>query len=556
MNINLKKLIISSSILLLLMAACNFPGGNRPSAVTATPNLTLTALFNPTALPPTEQPTEGPPPTQQPTAPPPQATQTPVQPTQPPVQSTSQAAAVPTLTPTSVPTNTPVPTVSYAGPAVRPGPSVTARFLNKPPTIDGVFDEWNADRFPVDRVVAGARQWDGNADASSMVMFGWDEDFLYIAARVKDDTYVQKSTGDQIFKGDSIEILVDNSVAPDFKLKVLNGDDYQLGMSPGFNSPGNDPEAFLWYPTALSDSQPKVKIGAMATDDGYRIEVKVPWSVLGISNPGSGKHYGFAFSVSDNDKSGSAVQQSLVSNVGTRLLTDPTTWGDLTLTGGSTSDESPTTRTAASLSAAFVSSAPTIDGDFADWSGTASKVTSVVYGKDKWSGASDLSGEVRLAWDANNFYLAARVTDNEYVQGATREELFKGDSLEIQFDTDLLGDFFTKALTGDDVQIGISGGSSPGVNPEAYLWVPADDARRLKQVKIGAITTTEGYQIEAAIPWSVFGVSPAKNQHYGFVFSISDNDNAAKNLQQTMVSNDPSRSLTDPTTWGDLLLER
>jgi hypothetical protein len=547
---HLKKIIISTSILLLFVAACNFPGRNQPSATTATPNLTLTALFNPTNLPPTQQPTQAPPPTEQPTAVPPQPTQIPVQPTQPP----QQPAPVATATPTSTPTKTAVPTVSYAGPSVRPGPSMTAKYLSKAPNIDGVFDEWNADRFAVDAIVAGSKQWDGNADASAMVMLGWDEDFLYIAARVKDDTYVQRSTGDQIFKGDSIEILVDNAVAPDFKLQSLNGDDYQLGMSPGRNAPGNSPEAYLWYPKALSGSQQKVKIGSTTTSDGYRIEVKVPWSVLGISNPGTGKHYGFAFSVSDDDKSGSAVQQSLVSNVGTRVLTDPTTWGDLTLIGGSTSETTPTTRTAASLTATFVSSAPTIDGNLADWAGTPSKVTAVVYGKENWSGAGDLSGEVRLAWDANNLYIAATVTDNKYVQGATRQELFKGDSLEIQFDTNLLGDFFTHVLNSDDVQIGISPGSSPGINPEAYQWEPADAAGRLKQVKIGAITTTEGYQVEAAIPWSVIGISPAKNQHYGFVFSISDNDNAAKNVQQTMVSNDPSRSLTDPTTWGDLLL--
>jgi hypothetical protein len=332
MNRNTKKLIFSAGLLLLFAAACNYPGRLQPSAATSTPNLTLTALFNPTNLPATPEPTQAQPTAQpataQPTAQPPQPTQAPVQPTQTPQQ---PAAPVPTATPPATATRTAVPTVSYAGPAVRPGPRMTARFLSKPPTIDGVFDEWNAERFAVDQIVAGGKQWDGKADASAMVMLGWDEDNLYIAARVRDDVYVQRSTGDQIFKGDSIEILVDNSVAPDFKLTSLNGDDYQLGMSPGRNSPGNDPEAFLWFPKALSDSQPKVKIGATATDDGYRIEVKVPWSVLGISNPAGGQHYGFAFSVSDDDKSGAAVQQSLVSNDARRVLTDPTTWGDLLL---------------------------------------------------------------------------------------------------------------------------------------------------------------------------------------------------------------------------------
>ena len=44
-----------------------------------------------------------------------------------------------------------------------------------------------------------------------------------------------------------------------------------------------------------------------------------------------GNEYGFALSVSDNDLSEVAVQQSMVSSSSGRLLTDPTTWGILRL---------------------------------------------------------------------------------------------------------------------------------------------------------------------------------------------------------------------------------
>ncbi len=59
---------------------------------------------------------------------------------------------------------------------------------------------------------------------------------------------------------------------------------------------------------------------------------------------------------------------------------------------------------------------------------------------------------------------------------------------------------------------------------------------------------------EVAIPWTVFEVKPKSGQHFGFVLSISDNDNASANAQQTMVSNVKTRILVDPTTWGDLTL--
>ena len=64
------------------------------------------------------------------------------------------------------------------------------------------------------------------------------------------------------------------------------------------------------------------------------------------------------------------------------------------------------------------------------------------------------------------------------------------------------------------------------------------------------------YRIEAAIPWSVFELTPAAGRHYGFALSVSDNDNGDENVQQSMVSNISGRHLTDPTSWGDFRLDK
>jgi hypothetical protein len=66
--------------------------------------------------------------------------------------------------------------------------------------------------------------------------------------------------------------------------------------------------------------------------------------------------------------------------------------------------------------------------------------------------------------------------------------------------------------------------------------------------------TEQVTRYEVAIPWSVFEVKPKSGQHFGFVLSVSDNDNLSQNVQQKMVSNVKTRILTDPTTWGDLTL--
>ena len=63
-----------------------------------------------------------------------------------------------------------------------------------------------------------------------------------------------------------------------------------------------------------------------------------------------------------------------------------------------------------------------------------------------------------------------------------------------------------------------------------------------------------GYRVEVAIPWSTFGVTPARGLVLGFALSVSDNDDSDKNVQQTMISTSPSRALDNPATWGLLTL--
>jgi hypothetical protein len=95
---------------------------------------------------------------------------------------------------------------------------------------------------------------------------------------------------------------------------------------------------------------------------------------------------------------------------------------------------------------------------------------------------------------------------------------------------------------------------SVALAPEAYLWYPKAEEQGLDEVKIGVFYTDDGYKIEAAIPWSVLGITPKAGQHYGFAFSFNDNDDPDENVQQTLMSNVPTRRLTNPTTWGDLTL--
>ena len=593
-----KRIVFLACLVFLLAATgCNYPGVAAPTPFTfPTPDLTSTAGAVQTAV------------SASPTAPLlPTATSTlPIY--QSPTPASGEPSATPPLLPTTVfiptatrvpprPTNTTVPTrVSYEGPGSRGGPSIVATYLYQPPTIDGSFEEWNLDRFNIDYLAAGGNNLNGADDLSGNVMVGWDEQRLYLAARVKDDVYVQNASGENIFKGDSLEVLMDKDVPGDFYQQALSRDDFQLGITPGSPEPGNGPYAYLWFPQAYAGVITPVKVGAMRVGDGYRVEAAIPWALFGI-DPRRGAHYGFAVSISDNDRRNENVQQSMVTTVAGRVLTDPTSWGDLTLVRTAppptavpptstlvptlpppptntgvptlpppptntptlmpTTGPAPTQRPGASIEALFVGLGPTLDGNLSEWMLTQYPINRVVYGADRWSGEADLSGQVMASWDNNNLYLGAQVFDGNYVQGQTGENIFLGDSLELLMDANLGGDFYQRSLSGDDFQLGISPGrTGPGQNPLAYLWFPQGQAGRRDEVRIGAAPTSAGYNVEVAIPWSVFGITPGVGQHYGFAFSISDNDNPDRAVQQSMVSNVATRVLTDPTTWGDLTLGR
>jgi hypothetical protein len=240
-------------------------------------------------------------------------------PTSTPLPPTSIPLPTNTTIPSATPTNTPITSLSLA-----------AAFLSKAPSIDGPWDEWTTTQYPIKNIVFGTANWTGPDDLQASYRVGWDSNFLYLAVKVIDDNYVQNASGTNLYKGDSIEVLLSTNPDADNPLLGLTAADYQIGISPGRPDIGQNMEAYLWYPGAKAGSLSNVAIGAVPMPNGYRIEFAIPWSVFGIS-PAKGQAYGFAISVSDNDNPNENVQQTLISSAPDRILTDPTTWGLLTL---------------------------------------------------------------------------------------------------------------------------------------------------------------------------------------------------------------------------------
>lgn len=206
------------------------------------------------------------------------------------------------------------------------------------------------------------------------------------------------------------------------------------------------------------------------------------------------------------------------------------------------------------VEAAFMDSPPTLDGDLSDWSSPTFTANQIVFGASNWSGASDASGVYYIGWTNEALYVAIKVTDDAFVQVSSGSRMYKGDEVELQLDTNLKGDFFSNVLSSDDYQIGLSPGNFSNLGKEVWRWYPRGTQGPLSAITLYASSKPDGYDVEAKIPWSVFGVTPSAGSRYGFALSISDNDLKGAPVQQSMVSSVGSRTLTNPTTWGTLIL--
>ncbi len=213
-------------------------------------------------------------------------------------------------------------------------------------------------------------------------------------------------------------------------------------------------------------------------------------------------------------------------------------------------------RSGTKISATFLSKKPVIDGVWDEWTTPAYPAAYINFGLNNWTDRTDLEGSFRIGWDNDNLYIAVKVIDDKYVQQASGYDIYMGDSIEILLDRDLAGDFFSTELNADDFQLGISPGN-PNTNgvKEAYLWFPkTSSGSRTANLTIGSISSNGVYRVEAAIPWTVFGITPAGGQAYGFSLGISDNDAEGTIIQQSLASNQVGRRLTNPTTWSELVL--
>jgi polyisoprenyl-teichoic acid--peptidoglycan teichoic acid transferase len=222
---------------------------------------------------------------------------------------------------------TPTPAVTAAPPAANIAHA--AAIVGLPPPVDGDLKEWTSLPYTINEPIWNQSNWHGLNDLSAGWNAAWDDLFLYLAVRVKDNVFVQTATGANLYKGDSLEVWLD--IDPGSRTQALTEHDFQLGISPGnLAQPPAKAEAYLWRPTDQAHAVTDSRIGARLTPDGYDLEVAVPWSTFHIV-PFAGEGFAVTLALNDDDLPGSQVQQKQTATNKGATLTDPTTWNLLVL---------------------------------------------------------------------------------------------------------------------------------------------------------------------------------------------------------------------------------
>ena len=183
-----------------------------------------------------------------------------------------------------------------------------------------------------------------------------------------------------------------------------------------------------------------------------------------------------------------------------------------------------------------------VDGNLSEWYLNPCPIfvkgKDIAYGKAKWNDNDDL-GTLWLCWDKDYLYLAGEVTDDNIYQEGRVENMWAGDHLELYIDTE-----YKEGIEGPFGEGQFHIGFSPGnfantgdfffdIEAEACVWHPerVDNTT----IKVAALKTEKGYNIETAIPWKLLNVIPKQGMILGIDLCISYSDTGIQDSMSSLV---------------------
>ena len=188
-----------------------------------------------------------------------------------------------------------------------------------PPVIDGDNREWelvpNAMTVQDKNVTWGRHNYKGDEDLSGTITLCYDQNYLYLLAEVVDDKLIVEDG--KIFITDHIEL----SFVPMFDASLNGVVDktklYVLGFSPGnFENTGDpllDIEASGTMVFPIGAPWDGMDVEASMTEEGYLLEARIPWRILGVKSADVKQGATFFIDVHLSDSDNGPTQETLTS---------------------------------------------------------------------------------------------------------------------------------------------------------------------------------------------------------------------------------------------------
>lgn len=147
--------------------------------------------------------------------------------------------------------------------------------------------------------------WTGDADASARVWVAWDEENLYLCARIRDEAHMQRGTPEDFWKQDSLVLALDagrDSLPADQPDGGPDTNDYEFVIARA-----NDSDQAQVFCVRAGEDSPftrgviDVPVSVRVEDDFEFFELALPWDALAPLSPRPGQAVPLSFLYADAD---------------------------------------------------------------------------------------------------------------------------------------------------------------------------------------------------------------------------------------------------------------
>ncbi|MCS6824506.1 MAG: glycosyl hydrolase family 8 [Cytophagaceae bacterium] len=188
---------------------------------------------------------------------------------------------------------------------------------NTPPTIDANADAiWSSYSFaPITKLIGGTVT--NSSDLSGQWKAMWDNTYLYFLVVVTDDVKINNGGSDS-YNDDGIEIYID--IGND-NANTYGANDHQY--------------VFRWNDPVVTEphghSTAGIQFAKTDNPTGYIMEIRMPWSTLGLASPSPGTLVGLDVHINDDDDNGARDGKLSWSASADMAWTDPSYMGTIIL---------------------------------------------------------------------------------------------------------------------------------------------------------------------------------------------------------------------------------